>query len=78
MSIGEMISIAPQLAVQANAAGHTTSTLIGGWVQVQQVLGSVSIRLDGVDVFVVGVVGVHHHSQLTTLEGARGPWRISE
>lgn len=60
-----------QLAVQANA-GHTTSTLIGGWVRVQQLVGSVSVRLDGVDVLVVGVVGVHDHSQLTTLGGREG------
>lgn len=47
---------------------HITITLVGRGIKVQQLIHGVSIRLDGVDVLVVRVVGVHHHTQLAALE----------
>lgn len=47
---------------------HITITLVGRGIEVQQLVHGVSIRLDGVDVLIVRVVGVHHHTQLAALE----------
>lgn len=46
---------------------HSTVTLVGGGNEVEQLVQGVAVRLDGIDVLVVGVVGVHHHVQLTAL-----------
>lgn len=46
---------------------HSTVTLVGGGSEVEQLVQGVAIRLDGIDVLVVRVVGVHHHVQLTAL-----------
>lgn len=47
---------------------HYTITLVGRGSEVEEFVHRVAIRLDGVDVLVVWVVGVHHHTQLTALE----------
>lgn len=44
---------------------HVTITLVGRGREVEQLLHGVVIRLNGVDVLVVRVVGVHYHTQLT-------------
>lgn len=45
--------------------GHSTITLVGRGREVEQLIHGVIIGLNGVDVLVVGVVRVHHHTQLT-------------
>lgn len=47
---------------------HSTITLVGRGSEVEQLVQGVAVRLDGVDVLVVWVVGVHHHMQLAALE----------
>lgn len=47
---------------------HITITLVGRGIEVQQLVHGVPVGLDGVDVLVVRVVGVHHHTQLAALE----------
>lgn len=51
-----------------NSMKHCTITLVGRGSDVQQLVQRVAVRLDGVDVLVVRVVGVHHHTQLTAFE----------
>lgn len=48
--------------------GHSTITLVGRGREVEQLIPGVIIGLNGVDVFVVGVVRVHHHTQLAAWE----------
>jgi len=48
---------------------HSTVAKVGRGSEVEQLVqGVVVVGLDGVDVLVVGVVGVHHHMQLTAWE----------
>lgn len=47
---------------------RSTITLVGRGSEVEQLVQGVAVRLDGVDVLVVRVIGVHHHMQLTALE----------
>lgn len=56
---------------------HITITLVSRWIQVQQLVRAVPVGLDRVYVLVVGVVGVHHHSQLAAL-GIEGHRRSEE
>lgn len=44
---------------------HSTIALIGRGSEVEQLVQRVVVGLDGVDVLVVRVIGVHHHPQLT-------------
>lgn len=44
---------------------QSTVTLVGrGGREVEQLIQGVVVSLDGVDVLVVWVIGVHHHAQL--------------
>lgn len=44
---------------------HSTIALVGSGSEVKQLIQGVIVGLDGVDVLVVRVVGVHHHTQLS-------------
>lgn len=44
---------------------HSTITLVGRRSEVEELVRRVIVGLDGVDVLIVGVIGVHHHTQLT-------------
>lgn len=48
--------------------GHSTITLVGRGREVEQLIHGVIVGLNGVDVLVVGVVRVHHHTQLAAWE----------
>lgn len=53
---------------------HSTVTLIGRGSKVEELVYVVAVRLDGVDVLVVRVVGVHHHMHLTALDKSNTAW----
>lgn len=53
---------------------HSTVTLIGRGSKVEELVYVVAVRLDGVDVLVVRVIGVHYHMQLTALDKSNTAW----